>query len=872
MYPNAFFPCSFTPVFSPSLKRRLTVMVRQACVVPLQLSLLLGELRLLAPAHAEMYFDPNALDVRLPGQNVVDLSIFSAGEQLPGTYRVDVYLNKERIDTRNVTFVQGGKRLVPILRVADLAAMGVNTAAFPALAMLQPEETVIDLGKYIPQADSTFDFNHQRLDLSVPQAALNFQARNAVDPSLWDQGLTAFLMNYNATGSNTQQRNGRGDSSNAYLNLRTGLNIGPWRLRNNTVYSNSRSTRDPLNENNVLQTQTLTQESWQNINTYAQRDIQRLKGQLTLGETTTSGNVFDSVPFLGVQLASDDNMLPDSLRGFAPVVHGIARSNAQVTVRQNGYIIYQRYVAPGAFTLQDLYPTSSSGDLTVTVRENDGSESTFVQPFSAVPVMQREGHWRYALTGGEYRTTSADARTPTFLQPSIIYGVSNTLTLYGGTQLAGKYQAALLGIGQGLGHLGSLSLDITQARTTLRDDSTHQGQSYRIQYAKDVFQSGTTFTLAGYRYSTSGFYDFREANEVDLREVSDWSQRFTKRNKIQIQVSQSLAEYGNLYINAYQQDYWRLSGQARTVNAGYNVNVNGVSYGLNFSEAQTPQNRNDRQVTFNVQVSLSNWLNNAWANYNIQYDNHGKSRQQVGISGLALEDSNLSYALNESYGNQGEGTAGNLSATYKGSIAQVNGGYNYSQNSQQMNYGIEGGVLVHPYGVTLAQSLGDSIVLVRAPGADDVRVQNQAGIYTDSRGYAVVPYVGTYRKNQIALDTSTLGDKVDLDGAVKMVVPTAGAVVLADFKTQLGARALIALSYQGKPVPFGATASLSGEGQTSAGIVGDGGSVYLAGVPATGAVRVMWGSGPGQSCVASFALPASSSGNVPVINLSAVCQ
>ncbi|XNM73747.1 fimbria/pilus outer membrane usher protein [Escherichia coli] len=44
--------------------------------------------------------------------------------------------------------------------------------------------------------------------------------------------------------------------------------------------------------------------------------------------------------FRGAQLASDDNMLPDSQRGFAPVIHGIARGTAQVTIKQNGYDIY----------------------------------------------------------------------------------------------------------------------------------------------------------------------------------------------------------------------------------------------------------------------------------------------------------------------------------------------------------------------------------------------------------------------------------------------------------------------------------------------------------------------------------------------------
>jgi outer membrane usher protein len=66
-----------------------------------------------------------------------------------------------------------------------------------------------------------------------------------------------------------------------------------------------------------------------------------------LGDSYTNGDVFDGINFRGAQLASDDNMLPDSQKGFAPVIHGIARGTAQVSVKQNGYEIYQSTVPPG---------------------------------------------------------------------------------------------------------------------------------------------------------------------------------------------------------------------------------------------------------------------------------------------------------------------------------------------------------------------------------------------------------------------------------------------------------------------------------------------------------------------------------------------
>ncbi len=65
-----------------------------------------------------------------------------------------------------------------------------------------------------------------------------------------------------------------------------------------------------------------------------------------MGDTATAGDIFDSVQMRGAMLASDEEMLPDSQRGFAPIVRGIAKSNAEVSIEQNGYVIYRTYVQP----------------------------------------------------------------------------------------------------------------------------------------------------------------------------------------------------------------------------------------------------------------------------------------------------------------------------------------------------------------------------------------------------------------------------------------------------------------------------------------------------------------------------------------------
>ena len=67
---------------------------------------------------------------------------------------------------------------------------------------------------------------------------------------------------------------------------------------------------------------------------------------------------------------------------------------------------------------------------------------------------------------------------------------------------------------------------------------------------------------------------------------------------------------------------------------------------------------------------------------------------------------------------------------------------------------------------------------------------------------------------------------MDLENAVVNVVPTKGALVLAEFNAHAGARVLMKTSKQGIPLRFGAIATLDGI-QTNSGIIDDDGSLYM---------------------------------------------
>ncbi len=195
-----------------------------------------------------------------------------------------------------------------------------------------------------------------------------------------------------------------------------------------------------------------------------------------------------------------------------------------------------------------------------------------------------------------------------------------------------------------------------------------------------------------------------------------------------------------------------------------------------------------------------------------------------------------------------------MNATYQGSFGTISGGYNYDNDSQQVNYQLQGGIIAHTGGITLAQSLPETVTLVDAENASNIKVESSSGIYTDAFGYAVVPYSSPYRTNNVILNTAS-NPQVDIAEPVKQVIPTRGAVVLANFATRTGIRVLLTLQHNGSVIPFGALATLAAEADNYASIVGDNGQVYLTGVTNGDRVMVKWGEKSSQKCIADIVFP-----------------
>lgn len=108
----------------------------------------------------------------------------------------------------------------------------------------------------------------------------------------------------------------------------------------------------------------------------------------------------------------------------------------------------------------------------------------------------------------------------------------------------------------------------------------------------------------GYKYSTSGYYTFQEATDVRSDADSDY-RRYHKRSQIQGNITQQLGDYGSVYFNMTQQDYWDVDGKENSLSAGYHGHIGRVNYSVAYTWTRSPEwEEDDRLWSFSVSIPL----------------------------------------------------------------------------------------------------------------------------------------------------------------------------------------------------------------------------------------------------------------------------
>lgn len=809
------------------------------------------------PKEAEYFFDPNLFRGSAFNQSSL-VRLIKYNNILPGRYQLDVYTNNRYTGNYDILFAeQADGSVQPCLYPSLLQDAGLNIDA-ALRALMKSNKACLLTEQVVKGGHSQTDIAQLRLNLTIPANRMNNRPQGYIEPEKLDYGSALGFVNYLSNFYHASySRNEVSNLDSMWMSFNGGINFGSWQYRQLSSLNWSRNSGN----------------KWNNLRRFLQRPLPAIGSQFSFGELITNGRLFSGINYNGLSLSTDERMLPDTMRGYAPVIRGMASTNARVSVVQNGREIYQTTVAPGSFEINDLYPTSYSGDLEVTVTEANGAVSKFIVPFSAVPESMRSGLSRYSLELGKIRGSGNAA---SFVDLIWQRGISNSVTVNQGLRVADRYHAVVLGGVYG-SFLGATGLDLTYSRARLPTQEYRNGWMAHLSWSKNFQPTNTTVTLAGYRYSSRGYRDLSDVADERERigQGGEWqSVNNRQQSRFDLSLSQSLSEYGSLFLSGSVQNYRQGGSRTTQLQAGYSQSFrHGISMNLSLSRQYPGHNNNYDAMETMTSVSFSfplagvsaSDMNMAWS-----HSDQGGSQYQTSVSGMMGTDQSANYSLNvmrdQKYRQMTIG--GNLQKRLSVTTLGVNAskGKNYWQASGNL----QGALAVHAGGVTPGPYLGDTFALVEAKGATGAKVFNSQQITIDNQGYALLPSVTPYRYNRITLDPEGMEGDAELLDSERRIAPVAGAGVKVVFRTRKGTALLITSRFtDGSLVPPGAEV-LDEQGRV-AGMAGQGGQIYLRTDKQRGVLTVRWGDAATARCRLPYNIPDMKKAT-SLIKLTSVCS
>jgi len=786
-------------------------------------------------ADDNVQFNTDILDVQ--DRENIDLSQFSRSEYImPGAYTMVTYINDDELDEEDVDFYQsenGAKESSPCISKKITMMLGLKTEYLKKLTWWHQGQCLNI--ESLNGVKVRSELASSSLYLNIPQIYLEYRTKDWDPPSRWDDGIPGVIFDYNFNAQTQFENIKKPNTNNISANGTTGVNLDAWRLRadwQGIINHNSNNENDSQRFD------------WSRF--YIYRPLHNLRALLTMGEDYLDSAVFDSFRYTGLSLRSDDKMLPPNLRGYAPEINGIAKTNAKVTVSQQGRVIYETQVPSGPFRIQDINETVS-GELDVRVEEQNGSVQKFKINTADVPYLTRPGQIRYKFAAGKPSDWQHHTIGSMFGSGEFSWGMNNGWSLYGGLLAGDDYNSISIGVGRDLMVIGALSFDITQSYAVLPyQNSSLTGDSYRLSYSKTFDEIDSKVTFAGYRFSDDNFMSMSDYINAKIYNERTGS----SKEMYTVIFNKQFRDIGlSSYLNISHQSYWN-----RSANDRYSLSVsryldfgNLKSLSVSFSGYR---NRYNKITDDGMYLSFSMpWGNSSNISYNMDSTRHDMSNKVTYYDNV---DEHNNYQLSTGKSNSGVNLNGYL--THQGDIGEVSANASYQEGSYSaLGFSAQGGITLTTQGGALHRSAepGGTRLLLDTDGVAGVPVRGY-GSTTKSNyfGKAVVTDVNSYYRSQASIDIDQLSDNAEATKSVVQATLTDGAIGYRRFNVISGGKAMATIKLvDGSSPPFGAT--IVNDQKQETGIVSDGGTVYLSGIRPGEEMIVKWNNK--EQCV--FSLP-----------------
>jgi len=703
----------------------------------------------------------------------------------------------------------------------------------------------------LPGVQARLDEAHQTLVVQAPDSALlptelsnGASAASLAPLSPPGYGL---VLNYDLLGTFTGQH-GIGadwqDTGGATLDLRAFTPYGVLEntgLVNMTPYSGEATT--------VRLSSTFD---------YVQPDDMRRwrAGDLVTGAVSWSR----AVRLGGFQVSSDFAVRPDLITYPLPVLSASAAVPSTVDVMVNGIRQFGEAVQPGPFAVHSLPVVTGAGEVAVTVTDALGRQTLVTLPFYASSALLRPGLASFSLEGGTMRYDYGLIRDHYAGEASsgvLRYGITDWLTLEGHEEASSDLALLGGGITLKLGSIGVLDAAMAgstgppPAATTL----ARSGGQAAVGFQR--VSRGLSFNLAG--TWTTG----------DYRDIAALGGASVPRSTLNASLGYQFGRFGSVgigYVSQVASAALPLSSEAQESLlpiAGTTVSLATLSYSVPIRRwasfyATAFKDLHDGHnfgVTFGVSIPLGK---SASASVGGSVEN-GRPDTELTVAKPALVANDYGYRVQDV---EGLTPVRSAQGEYLSPWGRVTAGVSEMATEHAVQAGASGSLVLadgHPFA---GDQVNDSFAIVSTGGIPGVPVlyENRPVGVTDSSGHLMVPSLLSYQNNRVAVDVSRLPPDVDVGQTTVEVRPPDRSGPVVDFHIRRVHAALVTLQdANGKPIPLGSIAKVTGEDDQP---VGFDGQAYLTGLKASNHVEVALPSG--GSCSVQFdyrAVP----GDIPAI-------
>lgn len=778
----------------------------------------------------------NAAHLKALGIDPSVAAYFSQGPRFqPGVTDAEVSVNGVGQGSVKAQFSNAGKLC------ADGAFMSSAGIRQPASVLSGSRDTDCDaLKKAWPAASVDLMPGTQRIGIVVPPEAV----MDEHDPSRYEQGGIGSLLNYSGYDSHFSSPSGKSEYRS--LMLDGGFNAAGWMVR--TAHNFSQSSDGTRTS--------------QSAYLYAQRALTSLRKLLQVGQVSYSGYTLSGAPINGVRLSPESGLTGDnsgvSVSGIAPA------AQSRVEVKQNGIVILSTLVPVGPFTLNNLPVLNTSSDLTLTVTEPGGRQSSRI--INAADFRQRvsQAPAGFSLAAGEVRSTGSGSHAPRPRVVSFSDGWNFSRDVMGTADVtwASTWNAAGTHLAYSPVENILLGTDLAVSRDTRHDV---QGIKTGVD-ATWLAPGGLSFSgniakyTSGYRELTDTLYEGNVYSDYSAGVSASWSHEVAGS----FGVSAGQSRTGD---KSSQSRYYMLSWSHQLPRGTVSVNWQHQDSRTLVCDDGRPCEKSDRNSLFvNLSFPLGNITTGA-------YYRNSDDRQVAGAraSGSLTENSDWSLSAervmgDEPYNNVSGGLNSNLHYTTLDLYGSAD-----SENSRSYSTSLSGGVVASREGVAFSpERVSDTFGIVSvSPAAGGVEFDSPGGrTWTDWWGHAAVPSLNAWHTSQVEMNTEHLPAHMDVTNGYRKIAAGHGAVTATHFALQKTRNGLLTVHLaDGTLLPKGSALTDDAGNYVTTAV--DEGMVFISNLDEVKALKAEWSAG---SCRLSFSVPEQAPDDVGYEQINATCR